>query len=511
MKRIIICVILVLSVLFGGCQNVDVQESSLEQSDTNIETDPAEQTSSEPNSDNSPTEGSLSSDTNVETDPAEQISSVPNSDNPLTGDPLPSQTIEIQGLEKLNEMRKMVACGDETQLGQYVQSVADSGIQSKDDLIAFVKLIDALPHISVLDGSVTWIRFSHSISEDTGKETNVVYVTTEATDGDWMRVEYVLSVTDVSKKILDEKIQVGEESLLRSAVTSADGKLTFHIEMRSPHPSGRGTMIQWVGEADGIFTRIFYYTDNERDVKTEELFGALEISDILQYLPKAPNEDTQETEPEEVGAGLFEEPPYYTGFLIDSYDELKGIFDPTNRDGLASIGKGEKKYGAVYQTVLEALAEGRVPLLIPHLSGKEIGLRDEVDLPRISVSTSELYNLPWIWYHCKLNGQHFRVHISYLDVLESPALKGCKTPLEVLSVIAPSAPSPSNFQKFSDYSSIYEKDIVLGDRTVTAMVSELKGNTREYVQFYMDGVLVILYGEKQLFTDEFLAAFTLEP
>jgi len=279
MKRIIICIILVLSVLFGGCQNVDVQESSLEQSDTNIETDPAEQTSSEPNLDNSPTEGSLSSDTNIETDPAEQTSSEPNSDNPLTEDPLPSQTIEIQGLEKLNEMRKMVACGDETQLGQYVQSVADSGIQSKDDLIAFVKLIDALPHISVLDGSVTWIRFSHSISEDTGKETNVVYVTTEATDGDWMRVEYVLSVTDVSKKILDEKIQVGEESLLRSAVTSADGKLTFHIEMRSLHPSGRGTMIQWVGEADGIFTRIFYYTDNESDVKTEELFGALEISD----------------------------------------------------------------------------------------------------------------------------------------------------------------------------------------------------------------------------------------
>ena len=107
MKRIIICIILVLSVLFGGCQNVDVQKSSLEQSDTNIETDPAEQISSEPNLDNSPTEGSLSSDTNIKTDPAEQTSSEPNSDNPLTKDPPPSQTIEIQGLEKLNEMRKM--------------------------------------------------------------------------------------------------------------------------------------------------------------------------------------------------------------------------------------------------------------------------------------------------------------------------------------------------------------------------------------------------------------------
>ena len=43
-----------------------------------------------------------------------------------------------------------------------------------------------------------------------------------------------------------------------------------------------------------------------------------------------------------MGADLFEEPPYYTDFSIDSYDELKGIFDPTNRDGLVSIGKGAR-------------------------------------------------------------------------------------------------------------------------------------------------------------------------
>lgn len=243
-------------------------------------------------------------------------------------------------------------------------------------------------------------------------------------------------------------------------------------------------------------------TSEEASLSTQE----------LETHSKPEQEVPSETEPEEVEANLFEEPPYNTDYSLNSYDELKGIFDSKNPDGLASIGMGEEKYGAVYQTVLEALAEGRAPLLIPHLSGKEIELRDEVGLPGISVDTSEMYNLPWIWYHCKLNGQHFRVHISYLDVLEHPALKECKTALEVLSVICPSAPLPSNIQKFPHYRSICEKDIVLGEeRTVRAIVSELKDGTREYIKFYMDGVFVTLDGGTQFFTDEFLAAFTLEP
>ena len=195
-------------------------------------------------------------------------------------DPLPGQSIEISGLEKFNEMKAMIANNDEAQLEQYVQGIASSGIQSKDDLIAFVKLIDSIPQISVLDGNVTSIRFSHTVSEDTGKETNVVYVVTEAANGDWTRVEYVLSVANVAQKISEEKAAIGESSLLTSAVKNSDGKLTLHIETRQPHPSGTGTLIQWVGEANGIFTRIFYYTNNSDSVKTDNLFSNIRIPDI---------------------------------------------------------------------------------------------------------------------------------------------------------------------------------------------------------------------------------------
>ena len=177
-------------------------------------------------------------------------------------------------------MRQMTVCDNEEQLDKYLQSISNFGIHSKEDLLTFVKLIDSLPHISFLDGNITWICFSHSISQDTGKETIVVYVATESPSGDWTRVEYILSVTDINKKISEESISIDASNLLKAPIKSLDGKLTLHTETRELHPSGKGTMINWIGEANGIFTRIYYYTGNPKNVKTENLLNNLSVSNI---------------------------------------------------------------------------------------------------------------------------------------------------------------------------------------------------------------------------------------
>ena len=256
MKKVLITMMLIFAIFLSACQNVVNQNDIPTQSDTKME----------------------NNQNDKENAPNKQITSNSNSnDKSSTSDPLPSQSIEVQGLEKLNEMREMLLCDDETRLEQYIQSVANSGVQSKDDLFAFVKIIDSLPQIPILDGNITWIRFSHSISEDTEKETNVVYITTETANGDWTRVEYVLSVTDVSQKISDEKVSIGKGSILNPPVKNSDGTLVIHVETRSPHPSGKGTMIQWIGDVDGIFTRIYYFTNNTGDVEAGTLFNKIQI------------------------------------------------------------------------------------------------------------------------------------------------------------------------------------------------------------------------------------------
>ena len=193
---------------------------------------------------------------------------------------LPSQTIEVRSLEEFNKMKEMSVCDDEAQLQRYFQSFMFNGPQSKEDLSAFVNLIDSMPIIPILDGNIVWICFSRDISEDTGKETTVVYISTEAANGDWTRIEYVFSVTDIPAKISAEKSEIENKFLLNSPIKNSDGNLTLHIETREPHPSGNGTMIQWVGETEGIFTRIFYFTNDPEKVNAENLFNDLQTANI---------------------------------------------------------------------------------------------------------------------------------------------------------------------------------------------------------------------------------------
>lgn len=244
MKKVLMSMMLILAVFLAGCQNVENRNDLLTQSNSDNQTDTI-------------------------TNPS------------AASEPLPSQSIEIRGIEKLNEMRDMLSCDDSTQVDSYIQSMANSGVQSKEELLAFVKIMDSLPMIPVLDGNITWIRFSHSISEDTGKDTNVVYITTEAANGDWTRVEYVLSVTDVSQKISEEKVSIGENCTLNPPVKNAEGNLTLYAEARNPHSSGKGTMIQWIGDVDGIFTRIYYFTSTPEDVEAGSLFNNIQISKTL--------------------------------------------------------------------------------------------------------------------------------------------------------------------------------------------------------------------------------------
>ncbi|MBR2020495.1 MAG: hypothetical protein IKA05_08875 [Clostridia bacterium] len=241
MKKTLISILLIVAMFFVGCQSVmnqnDVENNSDEQMTSN-------------------------SDMDIE-------------------DPHEIKRFEVRNLETLNEMRDMLSCNDETRLEQYIQGIAKSGVQSKEDLFSFIKIIDSMPQIPILDGNIVWICFSHGISRDTGKVTTVVYVSTEAANGDWTRVEYVLSVADVSQRLSDEKELIGKGSVLNSPVKNSDGNLTVHMETRNPHPSGNGTMIQWVGEVDGIFTRIFYFTNNTGDVEVENLFHNIQTFKTL--------------------------------------------------------------------------------------------------------------------------------------------------------------------------------------------------------------------------------------
>ena len=79
----------------------------------------------------------------------------------------------------------------------------------------------------------------------------------------------------------------------------------------------------------------------------------------------------------------------------------------------------------------------------------------------------------------------------------------------MLHLIAPNAPSPDNYDHYTSYKSIYEEEVILKNGVVvTAMMSELKNDSKMYVMFYYDNMLISLYADSGVFTETFFKSFS---
>ena len=207
-----------------------------------------------------------------------------------------------------------------------------------------------------------------------------------------------------------------------------------------------------------------------------------------------------------------EAPPDTTVYHFDSYADLAKALTDSSSDEFKLLRSEQAKYGTLHTNTLTLFASGDFVLLIPEMNGEPIPYRNVEGYRPYSYLPSELYGLPWIWYFCTLNGSDLRVQIANPGVLNREEISSATTYLDVLNLIAPDAPSPSNYQEYASYEKIYEKEITLADgQVVTAMFSALKDSTKIYVMLYIDDVLVCLYGEAQLFSDAFWASFDLAP
>ena len=118
--------------------------------------------------------------------------------------------------------------------------------------------------------------------------------------------------------------------------------------------------------------------------------------------------------------------------------------------------------------------------------------------------------MPWFWYHYSVGEQNISIRTSYLQGVENLQTEAIASYTDVLKLIAPEAPSPENYEKYDSYEKIYEKDIVLnGGITVKAMIANLKSKDKTYVYFYYENMLIVLYSDQAVFTDDFLKTLSL--
>ena len=210
-------------------------------------------------------------------------------------------------------------------------------------------------------------------------------------------------------------------------------------------------------------------------------------------------------------SGVLESQPMYRSYHFSSYEETVQALTQKDSSQYIMLREEQKEHGAVYQKTLSKFANGEIKVAIPCIDESPMPLQSNKDYPMVTLISSELYNLPWIWYDCVIENQIVDIKISYLDAIYNVEGGKNATYRQILNSIAPSAPSPDNYQNYESYKNIYEKNIVLKDGTsVTAMISEVKNSSKEYVMFYYEGLLIVLDGESELFTNEFWSKFSIK-
>ena len=203
-------------------------------------------------------------------------------------------------------------------------------------------------------------------------------------------------------------------------------------------------------------------------------------------------------------------PPEYSSYDYESYNDIHAALTNPLAPQFEQLRTEQKNCGELYQQTLSDFASGEIKVAVPQIGGENIDLRNQDGFSNVTWFTNELYNLPWLWYHCLINEQDLTVSIAYLSVLDRTELNSATSYYQVLKMISPNSPSPDNYKKSASYKNIYEKEITLGNgETVTAMISELKNDSRIYVCLYLDGMLVTLRGDEALLTEELFRTFNI--
>ena len=179
----------------------------------------------------------------------------------------PPEAISVRGLAQLSEMRSMLKSSDE-ELEIYLRSVEGGGADSRADIEYFLAIIDSVPFLEVIDGEISWISLS--------PDSDVLYITTKASNGDWIRLEYHLS--------MDPSVGVerfgSDKSVIYEPVKSKDGRVTAYSQVKEAHPSGKGNTIELTLTVDDILVYAVYYTSSDKEIKADFVCNSDNLTQI---------------------------------------------------------------------------------------------------------------------------------------------------------------------------------------------------------------------------------------
>jgi hypothetical protein len=193
---------------------------------------------------------------------------------------------------------------------------------------------------------------------------------------------------------------------------------------------------------------------------------------------------------------------------FDSYKQLYQSLSVSTSKAHAELISQSENYDLTedYNVLLDKFSKKELELYIPTIDNVPIEMKEETG--GITLFSSELFKLPWIWYRGEYNGGSVVVCITYTAIMEN--VENCKTYLEVQNVIAPSAPNPNNFSD-ENYVKVEEIEKLFNGTAQTALFKQATDD-RTYYSFLQDGMMISIWSHSSdTLDDTFWQSFSLVP
>ena len=201
-------------------------------------------------------------------------------------------------------------------------------------------------------------------------------------------------------------------------------------------------------------------------------------------------------------------PTYNKTFGFSSREELLEAFLNSDAQSTDTVNGYVKVAGERYGRFVRKVRQDQtVPL--PMLNGQTMQYLNEEGFSNITFFSSELYDMPWIWHHCTVDGEKVAVKMTYPECADVE-IDDTKTCAENLRTLEPHAVNIHNYTQYEAYENVYEKTLTLADGEVSALIYEIKYSNEIYVAFFKNEAMFILHGNSDILDDEFFAAFSIK-
>ncbi|MBE6883632.1 MAG: hypothetical protein E7487_03400, partial [Ruminococcaceae bacterium] len=130
----------------------------------------------------------------------------------------------FDNLDELDNFKAILEQGDDEKISEALSKLPGELDATKEDAARFLEIVQDIPYLDLIDGELGTIHYKKNFLAATGEPKEFIYVVFNASDGSWIRFEYLLS--EEPPLTPDDVVSSDQNTIIFSnPMVIADGKV----------------------------------------------------------------------------------------------------------------------------------------------------------------------------------------------------------------------------------------------------------------------------------------------